>query len=122
MAASQPKDTGFLCLGKRSGKQKIKNSTIINQYGMGNIAAVPSKTEAPVQLGPGNKATDNREAGAGGGAVGIGKGNMFTASTNGSGYALVRVCWSNAGQRYGGWILRNHASTWAWVPARRKLA
>ncbi|TGD80314.1 hypothetical protein [Hymenobacter wooponensis] len=120
--ADQPKGIGFLGLGKRSGKQKIKNSTIINQYGTGNIAAVPTKTEAPTQLGTGNKATDNREAGADGGAAGIGKGNAPSVSTKEVGppwwvYGLLVLAGAT-----GGWILRNHASKWAWVPARWKLA
>ncbi|TGE07695.1 hypothetical protein [Hymenobacter fodinae] len=105
-----------------SGKQKVKNSTIIYQVGEGNMAAVPSKTEAPVQLGEQNKATDNREAGADGGAAGIGKGNTPTVSTKEAGppwYVYAGLVLASA---TGGWILRNRASKWAWVPARWKLA
>ncbi|TGE04749.1 hypothetical protein [Hymenobacter fodinae] len=109
--ASQPKGTGFLGLGKRSGKQKIKNSTIILQQGTGNTAAVPTKTEAPVQVGPGNKATDNREAGADGGAAGIGKNNTLSVSTNKAGtpwYVFVVLVLVSVG---GGWVLRSQAAS-----------
>ncbi|TGD82882.1 hypothetical protein [Hymenobacter wooponensis] len=104
-----------------SGKFKNKG-TIIIQEGTGNTAAVPSKTEAPVQLGQQNKATDNREAGADGGAAGIGKGNTPSVSVKEVGppwyvYAVLVLASAT-----GGWILRNHASKWAWVPARWKLA
>ncbi|SNC67372.1 hypothetical protein SAMN06265337_1928 [Hymenobacter gelipurpurascens] len=67
---------------RSSGKQKIKNSTIIYQWGTGNTAAVPTKNEAPVQLGEANKSTDNREAGADGGAADMGKGSSASAATS----------------------------------------
>lgn len=81
---------------------------------------MPSKTEAPVQLGAQNKATDNWDADADGGSAAMGKGATASTTTEQAGTPWYVFTGLVVVGLAGGWVLRNHANKWAWVPAHLK--
>jgi hypothetical protein len=123
---SKPKTAAGKVIAKvfsGSGKQKFTNrGTIINQYGTGNSAMVPTKTEAPVQQGQNNKATDNTKAGSEGGAAATGKGSTATATTKEDSTPWLLYMLLVKGGAAGGWLLSSKATGWSWIPAALKLA